>query len=357
MFKDTVLSILEKHELYISRCLQLAKQGTFAAMPNPSVGAVVVHNNKIIGEGFTSAYGGAHAEPNAIGAVKDKELLKESTLYVSLEPCSHYGKTPPCCDLVIEKQIPRVVIGTIDPFAKVCGRGIQKMREAGIEVIVGVLEKECQESNKRFFTFHQKKRPYIILKWAETPNHFIAPLTKDSQQPFWISNRYSKQIVHQWRSEEMAFLVGTTTVIDDNPSLTTRDWFGKHPVRIFIDRRGKINKDYTIFNGESKTICITANKNLLSNDNIIYEYADFDKDLPPQICEILHRHNILSLVIEGGAYTLQSFIDAQLWDQARIFIGGNNLNEGIYAPKLNNYKVITTQRILNDTLNILEPKA
>ncbi|MEK6451185.1 MULTISPECIES: bifunctional diaminohydroxyphosphoribosylaminopyrimidine deaminase/5-amino-6-(5-phosphoribosylamino)uracil reductase RibD [unclassified Myroides] len=355
MFKDTVLSILEKHELYISRCLQLAKQGTFAAMPNPSVGAVVVYNDKIIGEGFTSAYGGPHAEPNAIASVKNQELLKESTLYVSLEPCSHFGKTPPCCDLVIAKQIPRVVIGTVDPFAKVCGRGIQKMREAGIDVVVGVLEKECQESNKRFFTFHQKQRPYIILKWAETPDHYLAPLTRDNQRPFWISNTYSKQTVHQYRSEEMAFLVGTQTVLDDNPSLTTRDWYGNNPVRVYLDRTGKVDSSFALQNGEAKTICITANEALVTTENVIYEYADFDQDLLPQVCAILYRHNILSLVVEGGRQTLQSFIDHNLWDEARIFVGETNLHDGLKAPVISKFDTEEKHLILNDTLRIVFP--
>ncbi|MDR2223693.1 MAG: bifunctional diaminohydroxyphosphoribosylaminopyrimidine deaminase/5-amino-6-(5-phosphoribosylamino)uracil reductase RibD [Flavobacteriaceae bacterium] len=346
---------MEKHELYISRCIQLAKQGTFAAMPNPSVGAVVVHNGRIIGEGFTSIYGGPHAEPNAIASVKNQELLKESTLYVSLEPCSHFGKTPPCCDLVIEKQIPKVVIGTVDPFAKVCGRGIQKMKEAGIEVIVGVLEQECQESNKRFFTFHNKKRPYIILKWAESSDGFIAPSHKIESKPFWISNTYSKQLVHQWRSEEMAFLVGTQTVLDDNPSLTTRDWYGKNPTRIYLDRIGKINDSYAIVTDEAPTICITANKELQSTEKVTYEYADFETDLVHQITAILYKHNLMSVVIEGGKQTLQSFIDNNLWDEARIFISSSPLIDGIKAPKLTHFAREEKHRILDNLLRIVHP--
>jgi diaminohydroxyphosphoribosylaminopyrimidine deaminase/5-amino-6-(5-phosphoribosylamino)uracil reductase len=333
----------------------LAKQGTYAAMPNPSVGAVVVHNDCIIGEGFTSAYGGAHAEPNAIASVKNKDLLKESTLYVSLEPCSHFGKTPPCCDLVIEKQIPKVVIGTVDPFAKVCGRGIQKMRDAGIEVIVGILEKECQESNKRFFTFHNKKRPYVILKWAESADGFIAPLKKTDKKPFWISNTYSKQLVHQWRSEEMAFLVGTQTILDDNPSLTTRDWCGKNPTRIYLDRIGRINDSYSIANGETTTICITANKALQSTKHIQYVYADFDAPLVPQVLSILHQHNLMSVVIEGGRQTLQSFIDLNLWDEARIFVGSTTLEEGVKAPVLKHFAKEEKHRILDNLLRIVHP--
>ncbi|KUF44250.1 bifunctional diaminohydroxyphosphoribosylaminopyrimidine deaminase/5-amino-6-(5-phosphoribosylamino)uracil reductase RibD [Myroides marinus] len=356
MFKDTLLSILERHELYISRCIQLALQGTYAAMPNPSVGAVVVHNGRIIGEGFTSPYGGPHAEPNAIASVKNQELLKESTLYVSLEPCSHFGKTPPCCDLVIEKQIPKVVIGTVDPFAKVCGRGIQKMRDAGVEVIVEVLEKECQESNKRFFTFHNKKRPYIILKWAESQDGFIAPITRDTHRPFWISNTYSKQLVHKWRSEEMAFLVGTQTVLSDNPSLTTRDWYGDSPIRVFLDRSGKIDHTFSIKAETVKTICITADQSLVSTENLVYEYADFTDNLLQQIIDILYKHNIMSVVIEGGTQTLQSFIDAKLWDEARIFTGETILGNGIAAPVLTEFDNAVKHRILDNELRIVYPK-
>ncbi len=356
MFKDTVLSILEKDEYYISRCIQLAKQGTFAALPNPSVGAVVVHNDKIIGEGFTSAYGGSHAEVNAIGQVKDQALLKESTLYVSLEPCSHFGKTPPCCDLVIAKQIPRVVVGTIDPFAKVCGMGIQKMKEAGIEVKVGVLGEECRESNVRFFTFHQKKRPYIILKWAESQDGFIAPLQRDIQAPVWLSNAYAQQLVHQWRSEEMAFLVGTQTVIDDNPSLTTRSWYGQNPKRIYIDRKGVITDAYAINNQNDATICITANKNAKSTKHITYYYADFDSNLVQQICAILYELQLLSVVIEGGSQTIQHFIAADLWDEARIFSSEILLGEGITAPHFKQQYAATHFTVANNELRILHAK-
>ncbi|UVD79027.1 bifunctional diaminohydroxyphosphoribosylaminopyrimidine deaminase/5-amino-6-(5-phosphoribosylamino)uracil reductase RibD [Myroides albus] len=353
MLKDTVLSILEKHELYIYRCIQLAKQGTYAAMPNPSVGAVIVHNDKIIGEGFTSLYGGPHAEPNAIASVKNQQLLKESTLYVSLEPCSHFGKTPPCCDLIIEKQIPRVVIGTVDPFAKVCGKGIAKMKEAGVEVTVGVLEDSCQKSNKRFFTFHQNKRPYIILKWAQTSDGYIAPLHKEKQRPFWISNTYSKQLVHKWRSEEMAFLVGTNTVLTDNTELTTRHWYGQNPIRVYIDKAAKIDQQFAIRNNQVKTICITANKEMISQGNTIFEYANFQENLPEQICHILYKHHILSVVIEGGRQTLQSFIDSDLWDEARIFVGQATLKQGIKAPVLNTFKTLNQHHILSDTLKIV----
>lgn len=347
---------MKKHEYYISRCILLAKQGIFNALPNPSVGAVIVYNNKIIGEGYTSAYGGAHAEVNAINSVHDKNLLSRSTLYVSLEPCSHFGKTPPCADLIIEHKIPKVVIGTIDPFAKVCGNGIKKLKDNNIDVVVGVLDTECREVNKRFFTFHEKKRPYIILKWAQTLDNFIAPLHKYSNRPFWISNTISQQIVHQWRTEEISFLVGTQTVKDDNPSLTARKWFGKNPTRIYIDKQRKINSDFTITSGKAKTICITENITLQSTTEVTYVYADFNKNLPSQIAKILYDQKIMSVVIEGGATTLQHFIDADLWDEARIFIGNSLLHEGKKAPTLRSFTSIEIKTILDNQLQIIKAK-
>ena len=216
------------HEKYIRRCIELAKNGLGTTHPNPLVGSIIVYKDEIIGEGWHKKAGEPHAEVIAINSVKDKSLLPKATIYVSLEPCSHFGKTPPCCDLIIANIIPNVVIGTMDPFAKVAGNGIKKLVEAGKNVIVGILEDECNELNKRFFTFHNKKRPYIILKWAESLDGFIAPLTKVKKEPVWITNDYSRQLVHKWRSEEQAILVGTNTIIDDNPSLTTRDWTGNN---------------------------------------------------------------------------------------------------------------------------------
>ncbi|MHC5310421.1 bifunctional diaminohydroxyphosphoribosylaminopyrimidine deaminase/5-amino-6-(5-phosphoribosylamino)uracil reductase RibD [Myroides sp. LJL116] len=353
MFKDTVLSILKEHSLYISRAIQIAQSAVYKAMPNPGVGAVIVHNGKIIAEGATSPYGGKHAEVNAIDKVKDKELLKQSTLYVTLEPCSHHGKTPPCADLIVKMQIPRVVIGTIDPFASVHGKGIQKLKQAGIEVTVGVLEKECQDSNIRFFTFLNKRRPYIILKWAQTYNGYIAPLEKDHQSPVWISNTYSKQLVHKYRSQEVAFLVGTNTVLEDNPSLTTRDWYGDNPIRIYIDRKGVIDSSFAINDNNSRTICFTENQNLKSHDSLSVYHLNFQDNLAQQICEVLYKEKIMSLVIEGGSKTLQSFIDLNLWDQARIFTSQSYLENGHIAPKINNFSNHQRRHILEDTLDIL----
>ena len=320
------------HEKYISRCIDIAKNGLGTTAPNPMVGCVIVYGEKIIGEGFTSPYGGAHAEVNAINSVKDKSLLKEATLYVTLEPCSHYGKTPPCSNLIIEHGIPNVVIGCVDDNEKVAGQGISKLRESGCNVTVGVLEKECKEHHKRFFTFHNQKRPYIILKWAETADGFIAPSHKKEQQPVWITNQYSRQLVHKWRTEEQAILVGRNTVLEDNPSLTTRDWEGKHPIRIVLDKNETLSKDFKIFDDISETLLIkeTSAKN---------------------ICDSLFEAKINSVIIEGGSKTLQLFIDSKLWDEARVFIGKSVFKEGIKAPKLEG-QIILEEKIIDDTLKI-----
>lgn len=311
---------MANHEFYIKRCIEIGKNGLGTSRPNPMVGAVITHHGEIIGEGYTSAYGGPHAEVNAINSVKNKALLKESTIYVSLEPCSHYGKTPPCSDLIIKHKIPNVVIGCIDDNEQVAGKGVKKLKDAGTNVIVGVLENECKEHHKRFFTFHNKKRPYIILKWAETEDGFMAPETRDEQKPFWITNKYSRQLVHKWRTEEQAILVGTNTVFQDNPTLTARDWTGQHPIRVVIDKANKLSRDFNVFNDETETI-IVSNKN-----------TDFSKNIPLQICDLLFERHINSVIIEGGSKTLQTFIDGNLWDEARVFIGNNTFKNGTKAP-------------------------
>lgn len=340
---------MHTHEQFMYRALFIAQIGLSAAMPNPSVGAVIVHKDTIIGEGSTSAFGGSHAEVNAINSVKNKELLKESTLYVTLEPCSHYGKTPPCADLIVKMQIPNVVIGCVDPYTEVAGKGIEKLKSAGVNVIVGVLKEECIESNKRFFTFIQKKRPYIILKWAASADGFIAPTEKNGQKPVWISNNYSRQLTHKWRSEEMAILVGTKTVLDDNPSLTTRDFVGKNPVRIYIDANHKIDTSYAITNSASKTICLCAEFPLKPIDQIIYKKIDFT-DLTAEVNRICVEENIQSIIIEGGSHTLQQFIDAELWDEARVFKCDVILKDGIKAVELNNTVAVSQQKIQNNIL-------
>ncbi|WP_299315329.1 bifunctional diaminohydroxyphosphoribosylaminopyrimidine deaminase/5-amino-6-(5-phosphoribosylamino)uracil reductase RibD [uncultured Aquimarina sp.] len=342
------------HEKYISRCLQIATNALGNARPNPMVGCVIVHNQIIIGEGYTSAYGYNHAEVNAINSVKDKSILKEATIYVTLEPCSHFGKTPPCSDLIIKHKIPNVVIGTIDTHSKVAGRGIKKLKNAGCEVIVGILENECQAHHKRFFTFHNKKRPYIILKWAQTSDGFISPEKTAKRAPVWITNPYSRQLVHKWRAEEHAILAGNKTVIEDNPKLTTRDWSGKDPIRILIDLSGKIPEDSSIIDKTVKTIVITSeNHKKQSSDTLVYETINSRSDVVQKICNILHKKEIQSVIIEGGSYTIQSFIDANLWDEARVFTGINTFSKGIKAPILK-AKSIFQKKIITDTLKIYQ---
>ncbi len=322
------------HEKYIQRCIELAKNGLGTTYPNPMVGSVIVYNDMIIGEGWHKKAGEPHAEVNAINSVKDKSLLQKATIYVSLEPCSHFGKTPPCCDLIIKNKIPNVIIGSVDPNIKVAGNGIKKLIEAGATVTVGVLETECYDLNKRFFTFHQKKRPCIILKWAETKDGFIAPIEKLEQKPVWITNPYSRQLVHKWRTEEQAILVGTQTVIDDNPKLDARDWFGNNPIRLVIDQNNRITKNSHIFDNQTKTIIFSKIKTEIAEENTIFEVIDFEQNIAQQIIVILYKYQIQSVIIEGGKQTLQTFIDANLWDEARIFIGNSHFNTGTKAPKL-----------------------
>jgi len=322
------------HEKYIKRCVELAQNGLGTTYPNPMVGSVIVYDGQIIGEGWHKKAGEPHAEVNAINSVKDKSLLKKATIYVSLEPCSHFGKTPPCCDLIIKNKIPNVVIGTIDPNVKVAGNGIKKLIEAGTQVTIGVLEKECNELNKRFFTFHRKKRPYIILKWAESQDGLIAPLEKSEKKPVWITNEFSRQLVHKWRTEEQSILVGTQTVIDDNPKLNVRDWQGENPIRIVLDQNNRIPKGSAVFDNQIKTIVFSKSRNAIHQENTIFEVIDFDQNIGKQIVQILYQHQIQSVIIEGGLQTLQTFIDANLWDEARIFIGKTRFKKGTKAPQL-----------------------
>ena len=325
---------MKTHEKYIRRCIELAKNGLGTTYPNPLVGSVIVYENKIIGEGWHKKAGEPHAEVNAVNSVKDKSLLKKATIYVSLEPCSHFGKTPPCCDLIIKNKIPNVVIGTVDPNVKVAGNGIKKLLEAGINVTVGLLEDECNELNKRFFTFHEKKRPYIILKWAESQDGFIAPKEKSEKKPVWITNQYSRQLVHKWRTEEQAILVGTQTVIDDNPKLNARDWHGNNPIRVVLDQNNRIPKDSYVFDNKVKTILFSRSNQTIEKENGIFEYLDFEQNIAIQIIESLYKHQIQTVIIEGGRQTLQTFIDANLWDEARIFVSNMTFKTGTQAPKL-----------------------
>ncbi len=326
---------MNEHETYMKRCLQLAKNGLGNTYPNPLVGSVIVYNGKIIGEGWHKKAGEPHAEVHAINSVKNKELLSKSTIYVSLEPCSHFGKTPPCANLIIEHKIPKVVIGCIDSFSEVAGKGVEKLKQAGCEVILNVLEAECLTINKRFFTFHNKKRPYIILKWAETADGFIAPFLPNSKTSFAISNDYSRQLVHKYRTEEQAILVGTTTVLNDNPSLDARDWFGQHPTRIIIDKSNKIPDGFNVKNKKNPTIIFTEQENCVHSINIAYECIQFDTHLISNILTYLFEKNIQSVIIEGGTFTLQQFINNHLWDEARVFIAETKILEGVKRPEFN----------------------
>lgn len=325
------------HELYMQRCLDLAVLGIGKVSPNPMVGAVIVHDERIIGEGYHRQYGQAHAEVNAINQVlahfeNAAELLRNSTIYVSLEPCSHHGKTPPCADLIIAHQIPNLVVGCTDPFEKVNGNGIGKLQAAGIKVMSGVLEQECQWLNRRFFTRVQKKRPYVILKWAQTSDGFFAP--GDGSQ-FWITGEESRRLVHQWRSEEDAVLVGKNTAAIDNPKLDTRFLPGRSPKRIVIDRKLSLSKTLHLFDQSVETFIFNELKTDVEGKIKYIALEDFDRFVPHYILFQLYLQDIQSLIIEGGAHTLNTFIAAGLWDEARIFTGKALLGSGIKAPVLN----------------------
>jgi diaminohydroxyphosphoribosylaminopyrimidine deaminase/5-amino-6-(5-phosphoribosylamino)uracil reductase len=325
-----------QHEIFMRRCLELAELGAGLVSPNPMVGAVVVYDGKIIGEGYHQKYGEAHAEVNAIAQVIARfdnaaELLKQSTIYVSLEPCAHYGKTPPCADLIIKHHIPLVVVGTRDPFPQVDGKGIEKLEAAGIEVISGVLEQECEWLNRRFFTKVQKHRPYIILKWAQTNDGFFAP---DDGSQLWITGSEARRLVHKWRSEEDAILVGKNTAAIDNPRLNVRYWEGRSPKRVVIDRRLELNKTLNVFDQSVETLVFNEVEFNVEGKNKYIALEDFDRYVPQYILYQLYLQDIQSVIIEGGARTLQTFIDAGLWDEARIFTGKTVLTNGIKSPQI-----------------------
>ena len=302
---------------YMQRCIQLAKCGEMGAPPNPMVGAVIVHNDRIIGEGYHRKCGGPHAEVNAIRSVRDESLLKDSTIYVSLEPCSHYGKTPPCADLIIEKGIPRVVVGCLDPFAKVNGQGIRKLRDAGIEVVVGVMEQECLQLNRKFITFHQQHRPWVTLKWAQSQDGFMDADRQPGEPAVKFSSAFTQTLVHRMRAMNQAIMVGTRTVLLDNPSLTTRLWDGPNPLRVSVDRKGILPESIHLKDGKVPTV--------------IYCHGDL-----PAILEDLYRQGIQSLMVEGGACLIQHFVDEGLWDEARVEVAPLVLGKGVSAPRLKN---------------------
>lgn len=325
---------MNNHERYMQRCIDLAEQGLGHTAPNPMVGCVIVHEGKIIGEGYHKIFGGAHAEVNAINDAIEKSythLLPESSLYVSLEPCSHYGKTPPCADLIISKKIPHIVIGMKDPNPLVAGKGIQKLKEAGSSVTVGVLEKECRILNKRFLSHYEKHRPYIILKWAQTKDGFMALPDRQKKQ---ISNELSRELLHKWRSEEQAILVGHNTALYDNPELNVRYWKGKNPLRCVIDEKLNLPASLHIFDKKISTVVFNSIKEE-KQSNLHFVKISFDYSLIKQLLIYLHSEKIQSVIVEGGIKTLQSFIDNALWDEARIFISNDEWREGIKAPEIN----------------------
>lgn len=339
----------------MQRCLELARCGSGHVSPNPMVGCVIVHNDTIIGEGFHQKFGEAHAEVNAINSVKDKTLLKESTLYVNLEPCAHYGKTPPCSDLIIQNHIPHVIIGIIDPFSKVSGKGIQRMERADIRVEVGICEEECKELNKRFFTFHQKKRPYIILKWAETVDGYIdRDRSNVVSKPNWITSDICKIAVHKQRTEEDAVMVGTNTAERDNPTLNVRYWSGPDPLRLVLDGKRRLQPELHLFDYKQPTVVFTK-KPGKTLKNLEFVEVDFEDFLHEEVLDELYERNILSVIIEGGTRLLKGFITKGLWDEAWRYIGNKSFITGIDAPKLSG-QLIARENMSNTILLVFKNK-
>jgi diaminohydroxyphosphoribosylaminopyrimidine deaminase/5-amino-6-(5-phosphoribosylamino)uracil reductase len=333
-------------ELLMQRCFDLALLGVGSVSPNPRVGCVIVKEGEVIGEGWHKKYGEAHAEVNAVDSVSDKNQLIGSTVYINLEPCSHFGKTPPCADLLIQHGIKKVVISNSDTNPLVGGEGIKKLIAAGIDVITGVLEKQGREINKRFFVYHEKQRPYIILKWAQTADGFIAHNNYDSR---WISNELSRQQVHKWRSEEDSVLVGTKTAAHDNPNLTVRDWSGRNPVRLVIDRFLRLSDNLNLFDKSVPTVCF----NLLKHEefsNLKLVRLD-EENFIAQLLTWLHKEKIQSIMVEGGSQTLSFFIDSGNWDEARIFSSPRSFYKGINGPVLQG-DLILKQQISTDTLQV-----
>ena len=320
-------------EKYMWRCLQLAKKGLGSTKNNPLVGSVIVHNDRIIGEGYHRKIGEAHAEVNAINSVIDESLLKESTIYVSLEPCSHYGKTPPCAELIARKKVLRVVIALTDPNEKVAGKGIQMLKDAGIDVTVGVLENEAKELNQSFFVNQTEKRPYVILKWAQTKDGFIDnERVNNNLPPLKLSNNITQCIVHKIRSQNMGIMVGTNTALKDNPTLNTRKWYGDNPVRIVIDRTGKLSNNSNLLNGRTPTIVFTELNSYPIVENVISICINFHDDVIAQILSKIFDLNIATVMIEGGNILISSFVEKNVWDEAYIEVADIKIGCGIRAP-------------------------
>lgn len=341
--------------IFMQRSIDLALRGAGYVAPNPMVGAVLVHEGTIIGEGWHQRHGEAHAEPNCIASVKaeHRHLIPQSTMYVTLEPCAHFGRTPPCADLLIAQKVPKVVIGCLDPFKKVDGRGVEKLKAAGIETELNVLEKECRDLNKRFLTFHTLHRPYIVLKWAETADGIIGAAAGEDR--LLISNEYTNRLVHRWRSEEASILVGTNTALQDDPALTTRSWEGPSPIRLVIDKELRLPSTLKLFDRSVRTIVFNTVKHE-ERDNLLYYQVTNDVNLVHQIVNALYQLNIQSVLVEGGAQLLQSFIDEGLWDESRI-VRNNELKHtrGLPAPVLSNAYKTDTQLLISDTIELFKP--
>lgn len=334
-------------ENYMARCLQLAALGKGLVAPNPLVGAVIVYQDSIIGEGYHQSYGGFHAEVNAINSVKDKSVLNQCTIYVSLEPCAHHGKTPPCADLLVKHNIKRVVVGCTDTSSKVRGRGIKRFREADIDVEMAILQDECRAMNKAFFIFHEKSRPHVILKWAETKNRLIDSNSGKDGDVSWISATETQAKVHSWRSECQAILVGKNTIIKDNPSLTVRAVDGQNPIRVILDSRLELSPSIQVKNKDVPTIVINLSENRIDDT---LEYVKIDQMSVSSILEVLYKKNIQSVLVEGGGATLQSFIDADLWDEARVIVGKSSFESGTSAPCIN-LEVLRQEYFFGDHIN------
>ncbi len=346
---------LDIHELYMHRCMELARQGAGHVAPNPMVGAVLVYENRVIGEGYHRQYGYEHAEVNCIRSVRpeDEPLIARSVLYVSLEPCAHYGKTPPCADLILSRGIPSVVVGCRDPFPAVNGRGIEKLLAAGITVRTGVMEQECVELNRRFFTFHEKGRPHIILKWAQSADGRMAAAEGGR---LFISNEYTNRLVHKWRAEEAGILVGTRTALADNPALTVRHWAGPDPVRLVIDASLRLPETLRLFDGTVRTIVFNTVRHA-EKENLLYYRLEPEMNLLPQLLKALYGLSIQSVLVEGGAAILQSFIDEGCWDEARVITNDElMIGKGLAAPVPESADRIGTEKIFTDTLRYYKNK-
>jgi diaminohydroxyphosphoribosylaminopyrimidine deaminase / 5-amino-6-(5-phosphoribosylamino)uracil reductase len=343
------------HSQYMLRCVQLARQGSGYVAPNPMVGSVLVHENRIIGEGWHELYGEAHAEINCLASVRDedRELIPMSTLYVSLEPCAHFGKTPPCADRIISEKIPCVVVGAPDPFPEVNGRGLEKLLAAGIDVIAGIEQDACISLNKRFFTYTQKHRPYIILKWAQSANRKMAGR---GDERLMITNDYSNRLVHKWRSEEAAILVGTNTALIDDPALTTRLWSGRHPVRAVVDMDLRLPPGLKLFNRKYPTIVFNTIMHQEQDNLLMYE-VNRESGLVVQMIHAFHQLKIQSVIVEGGSLLLQSFIDAGAWDEIRVITNRDlHVAEGLWAPELPEIGGREEFELGNDTISIYYPE-